>query len=96
MSASRLFTENSLIGTLEAADFESVNHVCSHLGTICEMLCGNYEVAKVTQFFTDYVDPLHFIYWSKLRARRTDEDLTIFCNMIKNFSSYTKAALGRH
>lgn len=51
MKLGAFFTENGILGIVEATDFESVGLVSPFLGEIVDTLCGDSSTATVTKVF---------------------------------------------
>lgn len=56
-----LFLETGLAALLQGFDFERIEKVSPFLGAMADSFCGNSRKAKITQFYTRYVDLLHFV-----------------------------------
>ena len=99
---SGLFSDNGLIGMLEASDYKDIENVSPFLGAIVDRCCGEVKEAPVTRtltMFNDIIQQLyernHNIGWTDEKLEKLSNDIRLFKKQgRKTFENYQSSKMG--
>lgn len=91
---SGFFTEDGVIGMLQAKHFDTVDMVAPFLGAIVDMCCGSEEKTPVTKTYVAYTDLSDFIFRRRLHPSWDEEELGTLGEKINSFKTLARDTFG--